>query len=64
MNRLQSAKQMKPIDPMSRSDLMDGPDSGGGQAYQAPPQTSVKPAQGNDGKTMQIDGPYGGKVKA
>lgn len=61
-NQLASAKQMKPVDIKA---LDDTPDHGGGIMYQGSEggSSNGSKAPGN-AKASQIDGPYGGKVKA
>jgi hypothetical protein len=60
-NMIGQAKQLKPVDHLA---LTDRPDHGGGAepANMTAPKVPVPAGQG--AKSSQINGPYGGKVKA
>lgn len=63
VNKLSGARQMTPINPMGVSGQKDSPDHAGGyMENMSAPKVGV-PSGGNV-KSAQMDGPYGGKVKA
>lgn len=65
VNKRSGKQTMKGFDPMGRGLILGPPDNPGGYMYQGNEGgSSVKPAAGNNGKGMMMDGPYGGKVKA
>lgn len=62
MNKIGGAKQHGGINPMGGA-LKDSPDHAGGYMSEMSAPKVAVPAGGNV-KSSQIDGPYGGKVKA
>jgi hypothetical protein len=62
VDKIGGARQLTPIDPMG-GPLKDSPDHGGGYMDNMSAPKVAVPAGGNV-KSSQIDGPYGGKVKA
>ncbi len=63
MNKLGSAKKHSGINPMGSNGQRDMPDHAGGHMFEMSCKSCSVPSAGNV-KAAQIDGPFGGKVKA